>query len=187
MYGSLDCLNASALGEHGVVCVGFTDYRDAEHAFMATKISRPDWRLTRLAPKAYALKKGDGATTNAVRVTDFESQVVVSVFFNQHDPNIEAASTFQLVKQALSSFGDIKAIHSLPHEQGNVRDIRVEFFDTKAAFLAVQSLREVQLGVSLSSSVLIPLANLLASLLFSPLSNTNPMSLQHRFPQCSLA
>ena len=41
--------------------------------------------------------------------------------------------------------------HSMPYEQANVREIRVEYFDSRCAENAVRSLNETQLGVSTSA------------------------------------
>jgi hypothetical protein len=106
----------------------------------------------RLTPKAFALNNEDApfaGRVNVAHVSDFEAQLVVSVFFNGRDDSIKANPTFELLKQTLETFGKLKAFHSMPIQQGNVREIRVEYYDTRHAEIAARSLfNQTPLGVS---------------------------------------
>jgi hypothetical protein len=139
-----------------MIIAGFTNYRDAEIAYANAQQDHPQWRLVRLSPKAFALNNEEapypGRVTgrvNVAHVSDFEGQLIVSVFFDGRDDSIKARPTFELLKQTLSTFGELKAFHSMPLQQGNVREIRVEYYDTRHAENAARSLfNQTPLGVS---------------------------------------
>jgi hypothetical protein len=142
------------LCNQGVLIFGFTDYRDAKQAYANAQQDNPEWRLVRLSPKAHALNSEESyilGQRNVAYVSDFEGQITVFVYFNGRDDSIKAQPTFELLKQTLSTFGEIKAFHSMPYERANVREIRVEYFDARCAENAVRSLNETQLGVSSST------------------------------------
>jgi hypothetical protein len=142
------------LFNQGVLIFGFTDYRDAKHAYANAQQDHPEWRLVRLSPKAHALNSEEShvlGQRNVAFVSDFEGQITLFVYFNGRDDSIKARPTFELLKQTLSAFGEIKAFHSIPYERANVREIRVEYFDARCADNAVRSLNETQLGVSTSA------------------------------------
>jgi hypothetical protein len=135
-----------------MIIVGFTDYRDAKVAYANAQQDHPQWRLVRLTPKAFALNNEDApfaGRVNVAHVSDFEAQLIVSVFFDGRDDSIKAHPTFELLRQILETFGELKAFHSMPIQQGNVREIRVEYYDTRHAEVAARSLfNQTQLGVS---------------------------------------
>jgi hypothetical protein len=111
----------------------------------------------RLSPKAHTLNDSNydfsfHGRVDVSHVSDFQGQVIVTVMFNGRDDTIKAHPTFEMLKQALSTFGEIKAFHSLPYQQGNVREIRVEYFDTRHAENAARNFHtKIQLGVSASA------------------------------------
>jgi hypothetical protein len=142
------------LYSQGVLIFGFTDYRDAKRAYANAQQDNPEWRLVRLSPKAHALNSEESyvlGQRNLAYVSDFEGQITAVVYFNGRDDSIKAQPTFELLKQTLCAFGEIKAFHSIPYKQANLREIRVEYFDTRCAENAVRSLNETRLGVSTSA------------------------------------
>jgi len=80
-------------------------------------------------------------------VSDFEGQVIVTIFYDgRHHPY--GADALRLLRQTLSTFGNVKAIHSLAPMQDHLREFRVEYYDTRAAQNAVASLKGAVIGVS---------------------------------------
>lgn len=137
-----------------MLVVGFTDYHDAKVAYLNAQQDHPEWQLVRLSPKAFVLNNDEFLShggVNVAHISDFEGQLIVCVYFNGRDDSIKARPTFELLKQALSTFGEIKAFHSMPYQQGNVREIRVEYYDTRHAENATRSLSQTRLGVSAST------------------------------------
>ena len=131
--------------------VEFTNYSDAKAAYANITEDKPHWRLVRLSPKSYAIETADchfPTRDNVTFVSNFEGEVIVSVFFNGRDNTLRAKYIFEMLQHTLSTFGAIKAFHSMPYQQGNVREIRVEYYDTRHADNAVRSLDLTQLGVS---------------------------------------
>ena len=155
VYQSSTGINGTKLARQGIVVVGFTDYRDAKLAYANARYDHPQWRLVRLTPKAFVLNNEDApfaGRVNVAQVSDFEGQLVVSVFFDGRDESIKARPTFELLKQTLRNFGELKAFHSMPLEQGNLREFRVEYYDTRHAENALRSLHNpTQLGVGISA------------------------------------
>lgn len=155
VYRSATGINGTKLASQGTIIVGFTDYRDAKIAYANAQQDHPQWRLVRLTPKAFALNNEEApfaGRVNVARVSDFEGQLVVSVFFNGRDDSIKAQPTFELLKQTLETFGKLKAFHSMPFQQGNIREIRFEYYDTRHAEIAARSLfNQTPLGVSTSA------------------------------------
>jgi hypothetical protein len=117
----------------------------------------------RLSPKAFVLNDEEApfvGRVNVAHVSDFEGQLIISVFFDGRDDSIKAHATFELLKQTLSTFGELKAFHSMPLQQGNVREIRVEYYDTRHAENAARSLSSpTPLGVSTYAITQISIAN----------------------------
>ena len=157
VYPSLTGINAAELTTRGVICVGFTDTRDGKRAYSAAQHYHPEWNIVRLSPRAYAqnLKNTNLANSDIPSVSDFEGQLILSVYFDGRDPNLTAGTVFQLLRQTLATFGEVKALHSMPHGQGNVRDFRVEYFDTRAAENACRSLNQALVGVRVLGSLIV--------------------------------
>ena len=68
------------LYSQGVLIFGFTDYRDAKHAYANAQQDNPAWRLVRLSPKAHALNSEESyvlGQRNIAYVSDFEGQIVL--------------------------------------------------------------------------------------------------------------
>ncbi len=133
----------------GVVVVGFTNYRDARHAYMNIEVQNPSWQLNRLSPKSWACYGAapTSSQTNVALVSDFEGQVILSVYFNGRDSSIKARPTVEFIKQTLAKHGHVKAFHTLAYRQNNVREIRVEYYDVLAAEKASGLLNNAQFDV----------------------------------------
>lgn len=118
------------------VVVTFHDIRDAKQAYALLDINRPPASLLQLyTPRDLAIHRGDGSGQH---VSLFEGQVLVQVFYNQNErPSADRA--LSAIKTMLAQFGEMKAIHSIPSNQGNLREFRVEFHDLRAAARLIDS------------------------------------------------
>lgn len=126
-----------------MVRVSFTDLRDSEKAFSTIQVRHATWRLARLSPKALS------SSNDVALVSNFEGQVLVSVYFDGRDSSIQAHASYNALMETLGTFGNIKAFRSVRcQEQGNLREIRVEYYNSRNADLACRSLQKILVGVS---------------------------------------
>jgi hypothetical protein len=122
----------------------FGDVRDSLKAYDEISFHRPEWRVLPMTPKHYASHTSHSDPAN---VSNYEGQILLTVFFDGHTPHKPAASVLFTLQQALFACGAVKAIHTLPTDQENVRDFRVEYNDIRSAEMALQSLNRSLVGV----------------------------------------
>lgn len=155
-FPSLNGIDASGLRAYGCYVLSFGDIRDAQQASVLAKFVGPEWDLVQLTPKRVAWQQGRDCEI----VSDWEGQVIVTVFsinsLSSASP-ILAEPAIKILTQMLGTFGEVKAMHSLPTIRDHVRDFRVEFYDTRAADEAVKSLHHSVVAVRSSPGVLFSL------------------------------
>lgn len=118
------------------VVVTFHDVRDAKQAYALLDVNRPPASSLQLyTPRDLAIHRGQGVGQH---ISMFEGQVLMQVFYNQNERPI-ADRALSAIKTMLALFGELKAIHSIPSNQGNLREFRVEFHDIRAAAALVDS------------------------------------------------
>ncbi len=118
------------------IVITFHDVRDAKQAYALLDVHRPPASALQLyTPRDLAVHRGEG---NGQRVSLFEGQVLVQVFYNQNE-RLSADHALSTIKTMLSQFGEVKAFHSIPSNQGNLREFRVEFHDLRAAARLIDS------------------------------------------------
>ncbi|EXJ86496.1 hypothetical protein A1O3_03447 [Capronia epimyces CBS 606.96] len=126
-FSSLRSINASQLVTHGLVTLSFADVREAKLAFEVASTRLPLARVFPLPPKGLASDEGK----DPHQVTDFEGQVIVTVYYNGH-PAVQQKDAYAVVaeiKRLLAQCGPVKAFHTLAPTQIHVREFRVEFFN----------------------------------------------------------
>lgn len=148
-FGTLKGPVFTELNSTGSIYVAFTDVRDTNNAFEKVGRFHPEWRIRFLTAKEYAQKFDP---TNSDLVSDYEGQVFASVFYDSTNPALDSRVVSHSFKDLLETFGDIKAFHGLPGNQGNVDEFLIEFFDTRAADNAVSTLNGTSVDVSISIS-----------------------------------
>ena len=109
--------------------------------------------MERLVPTQYASRREHTLLPVAEQfgspfVSNYEGELIVSVYFNGDDDSLGAKTVFEVLQRTLSKFGEIKAFHSLPYQRTNVREIRVEYYDTRHAENAARSRNLNELDVS---------------------------------------
>ena len=110
--------------------------RDARQAYAVLETNRPPASCIQpYTPRDLAVHRGEGSGHH---VSNYEGQVLVQVFYNQneHPTADRALAAFSAM---LARYGEVKALHSIPSNQGNLREFRVEFFDLKAAARLIDS------------------------------------------------
>jgi hypothetical protein len=131
-----------------VVCVNFSDIRDAARAFHNSLGGPGD--LVSLDPKSYAHQSTgeDGPFARHHLVSNFEGQLKANVTFDPQNPRLTAAYAIAVIKHALGSFGKLKAIHSVSTVGSpQVKEYLVEYFDLESAFYACQDLNKEYISV----------------------------------------
>ncbi|KKA17546.1 Meiosis protein MEI2 [Rasamsonia emersonii CBS 393.64] len=136
-FGTIKGPLLSELSSKGKIYVAFTDSREAKNAIEKVQVLHPDWRITPLTAREYAQQS---TTSDVDRVSDFEGQICVSVYYDSRDPSIDQRAIISCVRGLTESFGDVKTFKALPVEQNNVSEFEVEFFDTRDAENAVATL-----------------------------------------------
>lgn len=116
--------------------------RHAKQAFALSSFADPSWQLMQKTPKQLAQENDRDAWT----ITNFEGQVLVTVHYSPSARPPMAASVITRLKDCLRSFGDIKAICTLPAVAKDFRKFRVEFFNTEHAVQAIRALNHEILG-----------------------------------------
>ncbi|KAL2393295.1 Meiosis protein mei2 [Exophiala dermatitidis] len=128
-FPSLRTINASQLVSNGFFTLSFADVRQAKKAHEVCTSLIPLARVFPLSPKALAIDEGK----DPLLVSDFEGQVVVTVYFNGYahfnGKAKDAAAIIGEMQNMLTQCGDIKAFHAMAPTQAHVREFRVEFFD----------------------------------------------------------
>ncbi|KAJ4569321.1 hypothetical protein HRR79_004174 [Exophiala dermatitidis] len=128
-FPSLRTINASQLVSNGFFTLSFADVRQAKKAHEVCTSLIPLARVFPLSPKALAIDEGK----DPLMVSDFEGQVVVTVYFNGYahfnGKAKDAAAIIGEMQNMLTQCGDIKAFHAMAPTQAHVREFRVEFFD----------------------------------------------------------
>lgn len=107
--------------------------------------AQPTWTTRRISPKQYARQTFPGPND---MVTDYEAQLIVTLFYNGNEKFVYAHSAIMTAKQSLMNFGSVKAIHTLPASQQHARNFRVEYDCTRSALSALASLNHAQVYVS---------------------------------------
>ena len=143
-YPSFTGLDAARLSSQGILLVSFTDVRDAKAAYDSTRFVFPQWQVTSLKPRVFAKK----VNVDHTRVSNCDGQVTLTVRFDGVRPGLLAEPVFNILRNTLNSFGTVKAIHSLANSRGDVRDFRVEYFDTRGAENAARSINNTYSKVS---------------------------------------
>ena len=69
----------------------------------------------------------------------------MSVYFDGRNERLEAAPVIEQLKHVLRLSGELKAMWSLQHGQGHLREFHVEYFDIRAAAHATALLRDAQI------------------------------------------
>ncbi|KAF3483589.1 putative Meiosis protein MEI2 [Arthroderma uncinatum] len=125
------------LASHGRIYVGFTNIQQAKMAAVKAKSYYPSWILHGLTAKEFTQKFEPHlvATTS-----NYEGQVYASVHYdNGNHPTADGRAISHSFKTLLSSYGDIKAFHSIPTQHDDIVTFHVEFNDTRAADNAVSA------------------------------------------------
>ena len=142
----------------GRIVLTYNDIRDARQAFAVLQANGPpgSW-IQPYSPRDLAAHVGDGTQSSV-----FEGQVLVQVFYNQN-AHLPAGPALGALGEKLARFGEVKAIHSLPSNQGNLREFRVEFFNLRSGAALIdstnqqaQQLRNVSGSQLKSRSYLLP-------------------------------
>ena len=114
---------------------------------------QPSWTVRRISPKQYAQQTTKASKATAEVVTDHESELLVTVFYDGNQNRVLAGPVVHALKQTLATFGNLKAFHTLPTTQQHTRGFRVEFEDTRATKSALASLNE---GIAIEVSAATP-------------------------------
>ncbi len=128
--------------------VSFSDVRDAVKAF--EDVRKGHWSVTYLNPKALGFEiTGDFGLNGPFRtISNYEGQLKAQVLFNPQNPALTAHYVIPLIKDILSKYGGVKAIHSDPSAIPHVKAYRIEFYDTRSATAAQTALNNKDIGVS---------------------------------------
>lgn len=125
--------------------MGFSDARDARQAFDKIELLHPEWRLRHIKPREL-IKKLDPDSVHSV--SNLEGQVFLSAYYSKHNKVVGIQPLAGVLRDFLSTLGELKCFRVLHTGQSDVRDFLVEFFDTRAAANAVLSLDQSEIGVS---------------------------------------
>ncbi len=137
----------------------FSDIRDAVKAF--EDVRKGHWTVTYLNPKALGFEiTGDLGVNGPLRtISNYEGQLKAQVLFNPQNPALTAHYVIPLIKDVLSKYGEVKAIHSDPSAIPHVKAYRIEFYDTRSVVAAQAALNNKDIDVSsltvMSSQLLI--------------------------------
>lgn len=154
MFNSVIGVTLKDLKQHGVVIVGFSNIRDAAEVEPYIRNVQPTWTVRRISPKQYA-QQALGSSSDMV--TDYEAQLIVTLFYNGNQNRFLAIPVVNKLKQTLTTFGYLKAFHTLPAIQNHAREFRVEFDDTRSALNALVSLDLAVVDVGSADFFILPI------------------------------
>jgi hypothetical protein len=138
------------LHTQGNVYVAFADVRDANKAIKEANDSGFMWTIRRLKPTDFVVKLKPEFARYA---SGFEGQVTVTIYTPLKEARAHQQSTGpKVVKTILEMYGDLKAFRTLIHggPENGLSEYRVEFYNTYAAEVAVNSLDTKPFGVSVN-------------------------------------
>lgn len=138
----------SELASHGRIYVGFTDIYEAKMAAVKAKSFFANWRFHALTAKEFAQKFEPSL---APTTSDYEGQIFATVYYNSGPEETDGRIISHSFKALLSTYGEVKAFHSIPTDHNNIVNFHVEFSDTRAADNVVSGLNGSSLPVSLLS------------------------------------
>ncbi|DAA79513.1 TPA_exp: putative Meiosis protein MEI2 [Trichophyton benhamiae CBS 112371] len=127
----------SELASHGRIYVGFTDIYEAKMAAVKAKSFFPNWRFHALTAKEFTQKFEPSL---APTTSDYEGQIFATVYYNSGPEETDGRIISHSFKTLLSTYGEIKAFHSIPTDHNNIVNFHVEFSDTRAADNVVSGL-----------------------------------------------
>lgn len=143
-----DSIKGPVLGElnsNGKVYVTFADSREAQRA--VEKIHRvwPEWRIVSLTAREY-VQVAEPMLLG--RISDYDGQLLVSAFYDGHNPNLNESIVARSVESTIASFGDIKSFKLLCTAQVNICEFHVEFYNSNEADSAASALNGASVDVS---------------------------------------
>ncbi|KAF7505790.1 hypothetical protein GJ744_000461 [Endocarpon pusillum] len=130
--------------------VSFSDIRDAVKAF--EDVRKGHWAVTYLNPKALGFEiTGDFGLNGPFRtISNYEGQLKAQILFNPQNPALTSHYVIPLIKDVLSKYGEVKAIHSDPCAIPHVKAYRIEFYDTRSTTAAQTALNNKDIGYEIS-------------------------------------
>ncbi|KKY29250.1 putative meiosis protein mei2 [Phaeomoniella chlamydospora] len=145
IFPSFKELDTNRLATDGTVYTSFYDIEDACKAFHSLSSSDIPWIISYAKQKEYISKGDTGINTS--KVSNYEGTVVIVVQLNVRDRHFPGAMEFfNKIRNLASGFGSLKAFYapaaSIPH----LKKFVVEYYDTRAADMAVASLNNAQPG-----------------------------------------
>lgn len=129
----------------GKVYVAFTDSREAEKASEKIRLLRPEWRVFPLTAKEYVQHLEPSLL---VQTSDYEGQLLITVYYDSRNPNLNQQSVARSLETLTETFGDIKFFHLLPNGQENIGQFHLEFFNTRDAENVMTTLNKTSVDVS---------------------------------------
>lgn len=91
------------------------------------------------------------------QASDYEGQLLVTVYFDGRNPNLNRHTVARSLETLAMTFGDIKSFTDVPTGQDNIGEFHLEFFNTRDAENVTTTLNGTLVDVCLFSYA-IPLA-----------------------------
>ena len=129
----------------GKVYLSFTDIRDAKNAAEKVHMLRPEWRIVPLTARELVQHSDPSLLP---KTTDFEGQLLVAVYYDSRNQNLNQHVMAHSLESLAGTFGDVKSFNQLPTGQDNVSEFHIEFFNTRDSENATTSLNGVRVNVS---------------------------------------
>lgn len=129
----------------GKVYLSFTDSRDAKNAAEKVHLLRPEWRIVPLTSRELTQHSDPSLLP---KTSDFEGQLLVGVYYDSRNPNLNQHAVARSIEALALTFGDIKAFNQLPTGQVNFSEFHLEFFNSRDADNATTSLNGARVDVS---------------------------------------
>ncbi|PYH77761.1 meiosis protein MEI2 [Aspergillus uvarum CBS 121591] len=129
-FGSLRGPVLSELNSSGKVYVAFTDSREVTKAIEKVNLLRPEWRAFPITAKEYVRHAEPALLSQA---SDYEGQLLVTVYFDGRNPNLNQHTVARSLETLAMTFGDIKSFTDVPTGQDNIGEFHLEFFNTRDA------------------------------------------------------
>ncbi|KAF9892202.1 hypothetical protein FE257_002608 [Aspergillus nanangensis] len=129
-FGTLKGPILTELSSTGKIYIAFADSREAKRAMEKVQLLRPEWRVFPLTAKEYAQHSEISVLSET---SNYEGQLVVTVYYDSRNPNLNQRSAAQSLEAVALTFGDIKAFTVLPIGQDNISEFHIEFFNIRDA------------------------------------------------------
>ena len=144
----------------GKVYLSFTDIRDAKKAAEKVHMLRPEWRIVPLTARELVQHSDPSLLP---KTTDFEGQLLVAVYYDSRNQNLNQHVMACSLESLAVTFGDVKSFNQLPTGQDNVSEFHIEFFNTRDSENATTSLNGARVDVSPTHSLVLSYLFLLVS------------------------